>query len=54
MANIVSMKSVNEIEGAHVTMDTKHDWDVSVTLKDGVILRFERHTNSMYYIDLDK
>ena len=35
MANIVSMKSVSKIEGAHVTMDKKHDLGMSVKLENG-------------------
>ena len=54
MANIVSMKSVSEIEGARVTMDTKHDLGISVTLDNSIFFRFEPYDNGLYYLDLDK
>ena len=53
MANIVSMKSVSEIKGVRVTMNTKHDLSISVILESGDFLKFEPYDNGMYYLELD-
>ena len=54
MVNIVGMKLVSEIEGVCVTMDTKHDLGISVTLENGDFFTFEPYENGLYYLDLDK
>ena len=53
MANIVSMKSVSQIKGARVTMDTAHGMNIIVILADGSIFNFKPYENGLYYFDLD-
>ena len=52
LANIVSMKSVSEIKGACVIMDTAHGMNIIVALTDGSIFKFEQYKNGLYYFDL--
>ena len=53
MANIVSKKSVIEIERVRVIMDTKHNLGIIVTLENGNCFKFEPYKNGLYYLDLD-
>ena len=37
-----------------MAMETNHDLDVSVKLKNGDALKFEPYENGLCYLDLDK
>ena len=51
MANIFSLKSVADIKGARVTMDTKIGTSIYVTLADGKVFEFKQFNNGLYYFD---
>ena len=53
MTNIVSMKSISEIIGARVTIDTIQDIGIVVTLVDGAIFTFKPYDNGICYLDLN-
>ena len=51
MANIISMKTITNIEGARVTMDTSSNLNIVVTLADGETFIFKPCINGLYYFD---
>ena len=51
MANILSFKSVAEIPGARIVMDTKSGPSIFVHLKDGPTYEFKQFNNGLYYFD---
>ena len=53
IANVLSLKTVNEMNGYHVTMDTQDD--LSIKLHHGTAtLRFPHSMNGLYYCTKDK
>ena len=53
MENIVSMKTVTGNKGVRITLDTKQDNGITLTLADGYVLEFKPHANGLYYIDIN-
>ena len=53
MANIVIMKSVSELDGARVTMDTALDLSIFGNLAGGEVFQLQPYLNGLYYLDLD-
>ena len=51
MANILSFKSVAEIEGARIVMDTNLGESIFVYLSDGHAFEFKQFSNVLYYFD---
>ena len=54
MATILSFKSVSEIPGAKITLDTDVNKDINLSLPDGCTLVFEQYKNGLYFLDTDK
>ena len=54
MATIISMKSVTEIQGARVTMDTELSTSIHVVLNDGKHFEFVQYRNGLYFFDTNK
>ena len=51
MANILSFKSVANIEGATITLDTSSGTSFYVTLIDGTVYGFKQFHNGLYFVD---
>ena len=51
MATIFSLKSVSEISGAHITLDTDVSKDITLFLADGRTFVFEQYKTGLYYFD---
>ena len=51
MATILSLKTVSEIEGARLTLDTQVNKNITLTLKDGKSFVFSQYKNGLYYFD---
>ena len=51
MATILSLKSVGNIPGSRITMDTDKGNDIVVTLQDGNVFDFHQYSNGLYYFD---
>ena len=51
MATILSLKTVSEIEGARLTLDTKVNKNITLTLKEGNSFVFSQYKNGLYYFD---
>lgn len=51
MANIISMKTVTDIEGTRATMDTNNSANIVVTLSGGEDFVFKPCRNGLYYFD---
>ena len=51
MATILSLKTVSEIDGARVTMDTAVDKCIKLTVKNGDCYVFKMYENGLYYFD---
>jgi hypothetical protein len=54
MATILSFKSVSEIPGAKITLDTDVNKDINLSLPDGRKFVFEQYKNGLYFLDTDK
>ena len=51
MATILSLKTVSEIEGARLTLDTKVNKNITLTLKEGDSFVFSQYKNGLYFFD---
>ena len=51
MATILSVKTVSEIQGARLMMDTQVNKNITLTLKDGRSFIFSPFKNGLYYFD---
>ena len=51
MVTILSLKTVSEIEGARLTLDTKVNKNITLTLKEGNSFVFSQYKNGLYYFD---
>ena len=51
MATILSLKSVIEIPGSRLTMDTAVGKSITLTLRDGRGSMFDQYKNGLYFID---
>ena len=51
MATILSLKTVSEIDGSRLTMDTAKDKDITLTLKSGNNFIFKQYENGLYFLD---
>ena len=51
MATILSVKTVSEIKGARLTMDTQVNKNITLTLEDGRSFIFSQFRNGLYYFD---
>ena len=49
MATILSVKTVSEIPGARLTMDTEVNKNITLTLGDGSIFVFSQYKNGLYF-----
>ena len=54
MATILSFKTVSEIPGARLTMDTQVNKNITLTLEDGKIFVFTQYKNGLYFFDTKK
>ena len=52
-ANILSFKDVSSIPGVCITMDTKKDDAIVITLKDGKIVKFKPYSNGLFCFDTE-
>ena len=53
MATILSFKSVSEIEGSRMTMDTNINKNITFISKDGTSYTFKQFENGLYFLDTD-
>ena len=53
MATILSLKSVSEINGTRLVMDTNINKHITLTLKDGMSYIFKQFENGLYFLDTD-
>ena len=51
MATILSAKTVSEIKGARLTMDTQVNKNITLALEDGRSIIFSPYKNGLYYFD---
>ena len=51
MANILSFRSVSEIKGARIVMDTSLETSIYVYLLNGCTYEFKQFSNGVYYFD---
>ena len=51
MANILSLKTVSEIPGARLHLDTDTSSDITLTLDDGRVIIFKQFQNGLYFYD---
>ena len=51
MATMLSMKSVGEIPGARLQLGTEKSSAITLTLKDGRILKFQQYGTVLYFFD---
>ena len=51
MANILSFKTVANMEGTRITMDTRSGNSIHVFLSDGTKYEFKQYKNGLYYFD---
>ena len=54
MATILSMKSVTEISGVRVIMDTKLSTSIHIILENGKDFEFVQYRNGLYFFDTNK
>ena len=51
MATILSLKTISNIPGARLYLDTAANKDIKLTLEDGRVLIFKQHQNGLYFYD---
>ena len=51
MATILSLKTVSEIPGARITLDTNTSKDITLSLANGNTFVFEQYKTGLYYFD---
>ena len=51
MATILSLKTISNIPGARLHLDTAANKNITLTLKDGTVLIFKQHQNGLYFYD---
>ena len=51
MANILSLKTVSDIPGARLHLDTATNSDITLTLQDGRVIVFKQFKNGLYFYD---
>ena len=54
MDTILSFKSVSEIPGAKITLDTDVSKNINLFLNDGRTFVFEQYQNGLYFFDTNK
>ena len=51
MATILSLKTVSNIPGARLHLDTANNKDTTLTLKDARVFIFKQYQNRLYFYD---
>ena len=54
MATILSLKSVSDIPGVSITLDTNVNKNINLSLKDGRTFVFKQYKTGLYFFDTNK